>query len=378
MNRRNFLQTAAVTAAYGADLTRAPARAQPAAPPRRADIPGFSAGRPVRGVNLGGWLLLEKWITPGLFTGRKAPDEFRFGAEKGGPERLRSHRETFLREEDFRWIAARGLDAVRIPVGYWILEGDASFIAAPDILDRAFAWAKTHRLGILLDLHGAPGSQNGRDHSGHDGEMRWQSEPRNIARTVDVLESFARRYGHHPNLIGIEALNEPDIKTPLPLLREFSQMAYRRIRPHTAPEVSVVIHDAFLPLDWSGFTVAPDQNVVLDTHLYQCYSDADRARTLNQHIVKAAVDRTERLSRMEKQLPTIVGEWSLCLRGKALEDVDAFQLDAGRRAYAAAQLLSYDRTRGWFFWTYKTESRPDWSLRESIERGWMPESYRTA
>lgn len=212
----------ALTTGSGALLRHAFAQGLPAA---NVDPTGprFSSDRAIRGVNLGGWLLLEKWIAPSVFAGMKAPDEFRFSTEPKGKERLREHRENFIREEDFRWIAARGLDAVRLPVGYWILEDDASFVAAPDILDRAFEWAKTHRLGVLLDLHGAPGSQNGRDHSGQDGDMKWQSEPKNITKTLDVLQDFAKRYGRHPNLIGIEVLNEPDIKTPLPLLREFSR-----------------------------------------------------------------------------------------------------------------------------------------------------------
>lgn len=31
-------------------------------------------GKKLRGVNLGGWLLLEKWITPSLFDGLDATD----------------------------------------------------------------------------------------------------------------------------------------------------------------------------------------------------------------------------------------------------------------------------------------------------------------
>jgi len=29
----------------------------------------------IRGVNLGGWLVLEKWITPALFAGTSAEDK---------------------------------------------------------------------------------------------------------------------------------------------------------------------------------------------------------------------------------------------------------------------------------------------------------------
>ncbi len=380
MNRRDFLQTLSIAAASGVVSSCAQAQILPAVPRSASQKPGavlqFAPNRTIRGVNLGGWLLLEKWISPSLFDGMKAPDEYSFGAETGGAARLRKHRENYITDADFAWIAARGLDAVRLPVGYWILESDQSYIAAPDILDRAFQSAKAHNLGVFLDLHGAPGSQNGRDHGGRNGPMEWASKPENIAKTLDVLESFAQKYGEHPNLIGIGTLNEPDYKTPMPLVQEFSQAAVERIRKHTKPEIAVVIHDAFRPYEWADFAAAQGENVILDAHLYQCYSADDKARSFAQHIEKAAIGRQSLLGKMQKQLPAIVGEWSLCLRGPGVDGASAFQTDTGRRAYAAAQLLSYEDTRGWFFWTYQTESRPDWSLRESVNRGWMPDSYR--
>ena len=46
------------------------------------------------------------------------------------------------------------------------------------------------------------------------------------------------------------------------------------------------------------------------------------------------------------------------------------------RAYAAAQLLSFEHYRGWFFWSYRTEDTPAWSLRDCVERGWLPSRFR--
>ncbi len=377
MKRRNFLQALALTAASGVFSGRAQAQTQAQrAPANRAANPVkfFGPTQTVRGVNLGGWLLLEKWIAPGVFDGIQSPDELRFSLDDGGAARLREHRESFITESDFRWIAERGLDAIRLPVGYWILEGDQSYVAAPDILDRAFVWAQKYGLGVLLDLHGAPGSQNGRDHSGRNGPLEWTSAA-NIARTIEVLDAFARRYGRHPSLIGLGLLNEPSVHLPLDVITEFSTRASAQIRPHLAPDVAIVMHDAFRPLEWRAFAETAPANTLLDAHLYQCYSDADKKRDFNQHVARAAIDRAQLLEEMQKQLPAIVGEWSLCLRGSGVDENGAFARELGYRAYAAAQLLSYERSRGWFFWTYKTESRPEWSLRDCVERGWMPDSF---
>jgi glucan 1,3-beta-glucosidase len=61
----------------------------------------------LRGVNLGGWLLLEKWMAPSLFQGLAATDETTWCAELGrdAPARLRGHWERFITREDFAWLA---------------------------------------------------------------------------------------------------------------------------------------------------------------------------------------------------------------------------------------------------------------------------------
>jgi glucan 1,3-beta-glucosidase len=102
-------------------------------------IVGFSPGFPygsqkVRGVNLGGWLLLEvysthysfhnatltsslflqPWITPSLFDGTgdsRIIDEWTFCQFQNGvtaTNKLRQHWDTFITERDFAAIAAAG------------------------------------------------------------------------------------------------------------------------------------------------------------------------------------------------------------------------------------------------------------------------------
>lgn len=330
----------------------------------------------LRGVNLGGWLVLDRGITPHLFAGLKAPDEARFGEELGASKaksRLQAHRDTFITDADFAWIATRGLNAVRIPVGYWVLEGDGPYQSATATLDRAFTQAHAHGLKVLLDLHGAPGSQNGWWHSGREGAHTWHTKKENIDRTLDVLEALAQRYGSKPNLAGIGLLNEPLWDVPLDILKNFYHAGYQRVRAHVKPQVAIVIDDAFRPFEWQNFLPSLEfSNVLLDAHLYHCYLDEDKKRTLPQHVEKAAINNRQYLLDIQKQLPVCVGGWSLALDSASVKGLDGFQLDSGRRAFGNAQLLTYENAQGWFFWTYKTEGAPEWSLRESVQRGWLP------
>src|ERR1035438_6826351 len=128
----------------------------------------------IRGVNLGGWLVLEKWMVPDIYYETDAPDEYSLCLALGGraKNRLDRHRETFLTAEDFRWIKICGLNAVRLPVGYWALEAPKPFVASGQFIDFALEQAQCNGLKLLLDLHGAPGSQNGWDHSGRSGPAR--------------------------------------------------------------------------------------------------------------------------------------------------------------------------------------------------------------
>ncbi len=43
----------------------------------------YQPPKKLRGVNLGGWLVLEKWMTPSLFAGLKAEDETSYCRELG-------------------------------------------------------------------------------------------------------------------------------------------------------------------------------------------------------------------------------------------------------------------------------------------------------
>jgi glucan 1,3-beta-glucosidase len=383
MHRRNFLKTtlggALAMVASGVpriDLAQAAGLANA---PKTATS-GDTTSSKIRGVNLGGWLVLESWMVPDVYGNTNAPDEYTLCQTLGdkAADRLNHHRETFITAEDFRWIANCGLNAVRLPVGYWALEAPKPYVESSAFIDFALDQAQKNNLKVLLDLHGAPGSQNGWDHSGRSGAIDWPKDPQNIRETLRVLESFAQKYGSHPALYGIELLNEPRDVVPLEILQQFYQDAYTRLRKHLNPNVAVVFHDAFRALAWKNFMQEPAfSNVILDTHLYQCFDEAARSRTTQQQI-EFAINRKATLDQMQsEELPTIVGEWSLGLPGQSMRGLSPFQASAAIRAYAGAQLLSYEGTRGWFFWSYKLqhERSSEWNFRHCVERGLMPGNY---
>lgn len=83
------------------------------------------------GTNIGGWMVLEPWITPSLFyrflgKGQKdaAMDSWTL-CEALGPEEgnkvMRAHWDTWYTEEHIKNLSSRGVDMVRLPIGDWTL-----------------------------------------------------------------------------------------------------------------------------------------------------------------------------------------------------------------------------------------------------------------
>lgn len=90
------------------------------------------------------------------------------GNQTAHDEVLKPHWDSWVGLADFQKIKASGFNLVRIPVGHWAYDdlGPYARGAAPYI-DKAIGWARQTGLKVMIDLHGAPGSQNGFDNSGH-------------------------------------------------------------------------------------------------------------------------------------------------------------------------------------------------------------------
>ncbi len=339
--------------------------------------------RPIRGVSLGAWFVLEKWIVPSMFEGSTAADEFTLCQElgpKAASKKMNQHWDNWITDKDFEWLSAHGINLVRLPIGYWAVKPDGPYVDASYALDRALKMAAKHKIAVLVDLHGAPGSQNGWDHSGHAGALNWP-EPDNVAKTVEIIDLLAARCTQHPNVVGIELLNEPRWDVPLDILKNYYQRAYLKVRNHlSADRAAVVIHDSFRQDVWHSFMEPPQfENVILDTHLYQCFDASFTNMSLNQHLEYSLNELPSQLQKMSGKKPIVVGEWSLALPGSAWNGVEQDANRVGHRAYADLQMLSYSQIpSGWIFWTLKTENSKEWSLMDCVENGWMPQRYNLA
>ena len=367
----------------------------------------------IKGVNLGNWLVLEKWMSPALFEGTTAEDEYylpRQLSKEVYEARIKVHRAEYISERDFVAIKAMGMEAVRIPVPYFIFGDREPFIGCVEEVDKAFNWAEKYGLQILIDLHTAPEGQNGFDNGGICGVCKWSKSPEEVEFVLTVLERLAKRYGKRKGLWGIEVLNEPitesvwelfDVPNRYPavdkemaagsgpntlaFLRTFYQEAYDRIRKYMPKEKYVVIHDGFVLTAWKDFMREEKYvNVVLDTHQYLMMAEAAGCeQTIEGYTCFVKEHYEKEIEEMEQYFPVICGEWCLfnslacgcdtkggqsvlnCVDGAKEERLTLEEKNAIYRDVADAQLQAWQKGSGYFYWSYKL-------LTDTVnENGWL-------
>lgn len=314
----------------------------------------------VRGVCLGGWQVLEPWITPSLFyqflgkdKDSAALDTYTFCEVLGpveGNKQLRRHWDTWVTEEIIQELAqVANVNSLRLPVGDWSFAPYGPYVGctdgALDYIDKLMDWAHKYDVTVLIDIHSAKGSQNGFDNSGQARNVEWTSKfskwpegetqtflhwpireanwigdfnresmtyPQvnydNVDHMLKAITNIVERYKDHPAVFGLEPINEPWEFTPIDVLKKFYFDAYLIVKGN-APKWKFIMHDSFR-FDvniWGGFmNGCPDR--ALDTHMYQAW----KAPANRVEFYQDACSSKRSIAAMEKAFgPVIVGEWSL-------------------------------------------------------------------
>lgn len=334
--------------------------------------------KPLRGVNLGGWLILEPWMTPSLFAASKTQDEYTFMTQD--PEaavKIDKHRRTFVTAEDFAWLGEH-LEAVRLPVGYWVLDKDDAladpYLPAVDYLDWAMDCCAKNGLAVLLDIHGLPGSQNGWDHSGQRGKPNWYQADY-MEHSLELVTEIARHYRNHPALWGFQVINEPLPKLFNPRLRTYYRRIFRELDHVLRPETKIVFSDAFKPRrtawylrHFIGNGERPHHQPVMDIHFYHMTSKLSSLLPVKAylHILSRYLGFIRRLSQKQG---IIVGEWSGVLRGRQLKNYNSAAEEALMLEHFRLQRAGFgDNLLADFYWNYKTEDGWWWDYRWVAER----------
>ena len=299
---------------------------------------------------------------------------------------------------------------------YQKVDGDPYIQGAADYIDKAIGWARSTGLKVHIDLHGAPGSQNGYDNSGHRlGQLTQQSfvnaptwtQGDTVDQTLNVIGKIAGKYAkqsYQDVVVGIELLNEPNPKTlqgGTDAVVQYSKDAYGRVRD--VSNTHTIIHDAFQNGSfWDGTLLPPGaQNVIIDHHEYQVFSNEQLQLSPQGH--RDAVCSGKGAYANDGHHYVIVGEWTAAMTDCAaglngwgigarydgwypasprigscdtINYIDQWsdQLKEDTRRYIEAQLDVFEGfTDGWIFWNFKTEGSPEWDLFRLLDNKIFPQ-----
>lgn len=396
---------------------------------------------PIRGVNVGGWFVIEPFITPSLFNypaSANVVDEYTLSQKLGSraANTIETHYATFISKADFANIRAAGFDHVRIPYPYWAVRTYPGDPYVPQIswryLLRAIEWCRENGLRVNLDLHAVPGSQNGWTHSGHLGSIDWISGPNgalNAQRSLDIhsqLATFFAQPRYH-NIITLYGLvNEPKmIDLPTAAVIDWNTQAVSAIRTAGLTIPYLPFGDGFLKLsEWHDLFQDVDPKLLLDTHQYQIFNTGQLPLNHSARIALSCSGYTGLLVASNNPStgwgPTMDGEWSqadtdcapmlnnvgvgsrwtgtLNFGSNADDDIkqnvltplcpsapdcscdipnadpDTYSAEYKQYLlmYAEAQMDSFEKVWGWFYWTWKTESAVQWSWMLGLKAGILP------
>lgn len=257
-------------------------------------------------------------------------------------------------------------------------------------MDKAIQWARETGLKVIIDLHGAPSSQNGFDHSGQRMESPQWGQGESINQTLTVLKILYDKYAipeMQDVVIGIQPLNEPLLsKLDAGMVKQFYRDAFFMLR--TVSDTPAIFHNGFKESSlFNGFLTPADDGahgVIIDHHEYQIFDPNSIALSPEQH-VSLVCGKRDIYSGSDKW--GIVGEWSAAMTDCAphVNGFGSWSRYEGKfggswyvgscagktghvrdwdwdwkmktRRYVEAQLDAFEeRTLGWIFWNFKIEN----------------------
>lgn len=172
------------------------------------------------GVNLGGWLVMEPWMTPADSGG--LPDTYsiiqeldnRFGVAEE-QSLIRTYQQSWITAADLENIKNAGFNAVRVPVwwGNFYPIADVSNSSwrsdAFDQLDWLVNQCSSLGIYVIIDMHGVVGSQSTSDDTGQQNTNQYWNNSNDQGNTAYMWWQIANHYNANPTVAGYDLINEP-------------------------------------------------------------------------------------------------------------------------------------------------------------------------
>lgn len=286
----------------------------------------------LRGTNAGGYMLQEFWMCPTNYSNNVSCQldilnvlTNRFGAD-GARTLVNAYEANYWKESDFDECAKLGMNCIRLPLWYRnFVDANGNWYSnAFDRVDWFVEQAGKRGMYVVIDMHGAYGSQNGSDHSGVDGGDNKVGASEfffggnagsNQEKYYAMWEKLAAHFKGNPTVAGYDLLNEPystyrynsgysDDQLHQWLWNVYNN-AYRRIRA-IDPDHVIIMEATWDAWDLPNPASYGWENVMYEYHQY-VYDDYDNAQ--NQQIT-GMQNKINGIINANYNVPSYMGEFS--------------------------------------------------------------------
>ncbi len=330
----------------------------------------------LKGVNIGGWLFQEFWMTPTEAAGSiwDEQDIYHYLTETYSEEKMweavNVYQDSYFTEADFDNCQALGMNCLRLPFWYLNIVDMEGNVRENwyERIDWFIENAKKRGMYVIIDCHGAPGSQNGSDHSGIDGGTNkmlasefffGQNAAANQELYYDIWEMIAERYKDEPAVAAYDLLNEPfctyRYNTPFPdealhgALWDVYNKAYEAIRAIDDKHI-IIMEATWDPVDLPNPADYGWTNIMYEYHNY-LYDDYNNDR--GQQIANMQ-NKIDLINKANYDVPSYMGEFNY------MNNYDA---------WAEGLDLLNNEGLHWTIWTYKTViGYENWGLYNQLTR----------
>lgn len=329
----------------------------------------------LKGVNAGNVFTTEKWMggypsAANINEGYKAVfDDIQ--SKVNSPEKAHQILDRYAHnrwdDQDFQNVKDMGCNTIRLPINYINLTNYQKGMNPKDVkmrdhafdeIDQFVAKAQQHGLYVILDMHGAPNSQNAQEHSGETQGNKsvgnFWNDPDAQGKTKEIWYYISQHYKNNNAIAGYDILNEP--KGPAghsdDQVQQFYKDTLKTIRGNGDN------HIAFLEAVWDPQNMKDPQyfgknnnNIVYEYHNYPYNNYAQSHKGIRENFD----NKINSINKANYNVPSYMGEFN----GNAATNDSHIAPNSNDFKYILKKMN--ENRISWSIWNYDKEgiNQPD-------------------
>jgi aryl-phospho-beta-D-glucosidase BglC (GH1 family) len=300
----------------------------------------------LRGLNLGGWLVMEPWMCPADSGG--LPDMYSIITELDSRTNvateqslIRTYQTNWITIADLNNITNGGFNCVRVPVwwgNFYSITNTTSSGWRSDaftVLDWLVTNCASRGIYVVIDMHGVVGGQSTSDDTGQQNQNLYWTSSTDQSETAYMWTQIATHYNGNSTVAGYDLINEPDNAPSTAAVWAAYTNLYTTVRA-VDPGHIIIMEGTFGSWNWSMLpnpSVYGWTNVVYSMHEYQWGGSVAQCETGSDNQV------TDFNNYKSWNVPDYIGEWNDMGNGAACYDYSVNDYNTGGMS--------------WTMWAYK-------------------------